>query len=100
MIAARMYIGMLCHGAQALADANAANRKTLLALGMFSQGVLTCSFAAANAFVRAPMRTSQFKIMETHGNPFSISLQLHAQCAWMRVNKIDFEGSAVAAWNP
>jgi len=35
----------------ALADANAANRKTLLALGMFSQGVLTCSFAAANAFV-------------------------------------------------
>lgn len=35
----------------ALADANAANRKTLLALGMFSNGGLTCSFAAANAFV-------------------------------------------------
>ena len=40
--------------AQALADANAANRKTLLALGMFSHGGLTCSFAAANAFAWAP----------------------------------------------
>lgn len=60
---------MLRHGAQALADANAANRKTLLALGMFSQGVLTCSFAAANAFVRAPMRTSQsLLIIQNHGN--------------------------------
>lgn len=39
---------------EALADANAANRKTLLALGMFSNGGLTCSFAAANAFAWAP----------------------------------------------
>lgn len=46
-------ISLGCSVSKALADANAANRKTLLALGIFAQGFLTCSFALANALARA-----------------------------------------------